>query len=97
MEHWHCRVDNTGRFGSRAFISCSLAQTEINRKYRRYRLHRNRKLDTMERRRKKLKKKRLQKEYKGQPLCGRCKRRVPEPGEVEPTVQVHGESVTRVI
>ena len=36
----------------RAFISCSLAQTEINRKYRRYKLHRNRKLDTTERRRK---------------------------------------------
>ena len=29
MEHWHSRIDNTGRFGSRAFISCSLAQTEI--------------------------------------------------------------------
>ena len=23
-------------------------------------------------------------------ICGRCKHRVPEPGEVEPTVQVHG-------
>ena len=26
MEHCHSRIDNTGRFGSRAFISCLLAQ-----------------------------------------------------------------------
>ena len=35
MEHWHSKTNNTGHFGSKAFISCSfiscsLAQTDIN-------------------------------------------------------------------
>ena len=44
----------------------------------------------MEKKLKKKIEKRLQREYEGLPLCGRCKRRVPEPREVESTVQVHG-------